>query len=282
MRPRRAVAVLGLCGALGGCSLAIDTSGLYGGAVQDRPDASEDGSTTTSDAAADARDVDREEASADVPVLARDAFERVVQAGLGVAEIGGSWTAGGSASSASFSVTGGAARMGILKAGAGMVAKLPSVATDDADLQIVLSSDKLGSGSGLYLTVLGRGSGSNGYQTQLRLDGTGRVNVQLLRQFETVETELARVENVLTLSPNEQVRVRLQVFGRSPTRIRSKVWKAADVEPPSWLAEAADTTPALQMEGFVGVETYLSSSATNAPLTVSLDDLLVRPATRVP
>jgi hypothetical protein len=67
--------------------------------------------------------------------------------------------------------------------------------------------------------------------------------------------------------------VRLQTVGLNPTVVQAKVWKAGTVEPAAWQRSVSDSTAALQMAGGIGVSIYVSSSSTNAPVVVSLDDV---------
>ncbi|MBN1098038.1 hypothetical protein JKP76_19675 [Blastococcus sp. TML/C7B] len=71
--------------------------------------------------------------------------------------------------------------------------------------------------------------------------------------------------------------MRLQVVGTAPTTVRVKVWPAGSAEPTEWQRTATDSTAALQAPGGVGLTTYLSGSATNAPVALRMDDLAVRP-----
>ncbi len=61
------------------------------------------------------------------------------------------------------------------------------------------------------------------------------------------------------------------------TTVRLKVWPAGQPEPAAWQTTATDTTAALQAPGAVGIGAYLSSSATNAPVTVRVSGLSARP-----
>jgi hypothetical protein len=68
--------------------------------------------------------------------------------------------------------------------------------------------------------------------------------------------------------------LRVQVAGTSPTEIRARAWITGSAEPTQWLQAATDTTAALQAPGGLGIFTYLSSSATNAPIVLAVDDLV--------
>ncbi|GMA86183.1 hypothetical protein GCM10025868_14330 [Angustibacter aerolatus] len=63
--------------------------------------------------------------------------------------------------------------------------------------------------------------------------------------------------------------------GTSPTTLRARVWRAGATEPTTWAVSGTDATAGLQAAGGVGVLTYLSSATTNAPVTLSVDDLRV-------
>jgi hypothetical protein len=82
----------------------------------------------------------------------------------------------------------------------------------------------------------------------------------------------------LTVGPATVLRVRAQAIGTSPTVVRAKVWRDGDPEPAAWQLSATDSTPVLQAPGTVGIVTYLSGSASNAPVTVIVDDLVAGPA----
>jgi hypothetical protein len=56
---------------------------------------------------------------------------------------------------------------------------------------------------------------------------------------------------------NQQLRIRIQVFGASPTTVRAKIWRVAGTEPAAWLASATDGTPGLQQAGSLGLASNL-------------------------
>jgi hypothetical protein len=91
-----------------------------------------------------------------------------------------------------------------------------------------------------------------------------------------VETPLS-VESLvpgLTYSVGDVLNLRIPVAGTSPTTVRTKLWKVGITEPPSWFPSATDSTSGLQSAGGFGLLAYRSSSATNGPITISLDDLV--------
>ena len=77
--------------------------------------------------------------------------------------------------------------------------------------------------------------------------------------------------------PAPRIRVRVQVDGTNPTTLRARAWPAAATEPTTWQFTTTDPTTALQQPGSLRLSTYLSSSATNGPITVTYDDLTATP-----
>ena len=82
----------------------------------------------------------------------------------------------------------------------------------------------------------------------------------------------ARTLPGVTYTAAMPLKVRLQVTGTAPTTIRVKVWPASGTEPTSWFETTTDTT-ALQSTGTIALTSYLSSSATNAPLIARFTNL---------
>jgi PKD repeat protein len=206
---------------------------------------------------------------------ASDNFSRTVSSGFGTAPIGGPWTLSGSSSL--FSVADG---VGVIRVGAGSgpAAYLSNVSAADTDLRMTFSLDKQPTGNGLYLsTFLRRGSGGS-YFAKSRVDSTGGVWVELCRRPASgSEVSLGTAVKVsgLTYSAGDTLQLRLQAVGSSPTTLRAKVWKQGTTEPTTWQRSVTDSTAGLQIAGSVGVSPYLSSGATNAPVTVKIDDLAV-------
>ncbi|WP_165478292.1 PKD domain-containing protein [Arthrobacter sp. S39] len=209
------------------------------------------------------------------PLLASDAFDRTVVNGLGSADIGGPWTFTGSSSA--YSVSGGTGRIRISAPSVGNNAYLGSVSSTATDLYLVVATDKPATGSGLYVSVSGRRiSGIGEYRAKLSLTSTGSVNLTLVRTSANgAETTIATGAAIpgLNYAVGDRLGIRLQVTGTSPTTVRARVWELGTAEPSSWQRTVTDSTAALQAAGSIGVMTYLSGSATNAPITVLLDDV---------
>lgn len=207
--------------------------------------------------------------------LAEDTFTRTLASGWGSATLGGAWTV---STASAFSVNGSA---GVITspAGAGRSAFLRSVSTNSSEFRGTLSVDKIPAGTGEYVYLATRSIPNVGdYRTVLRFRPDGTVSVYLVRLASngtyTSLTPDTLVNGVSTGNSNK-VEVATQAAGTSPSTLRVKVWGAGTTEPGSWNLTASDSTANLQAAGSVGLATYLSSGATNAPIRLSLDAVVV-------
>lgn len=209
--------------------------------------------------------------------LANDTFSRTTAAGWGTADVGGVWTASVPTGAAA-SVNG---SKGLIGTGAGrtVTMSLPALGTR-SDVVVQWSIDKVPTGSGLYVSsILRRVTGQGDYRAKVRHTATGGVAVSVVRMSPTgTETALASELTVagLTVTAADTLNLRAQAVGSGTSTLQVRVWKNGTAEPTTWQRTATDTTAGLQASGGVGVSTYLSSSATNAPITISFDDLVVR------
>jgi len=202
--------------------------------------------------------------------LARDDFARTVSSGWGSAPTGGAWTVAGTA--AALRVQDGTGWI-TLPAGSTRTATLPAVSSTSIDVRVAFSLDRVPTGGGSYTTVIGRQVGSANYVASVWVKSTGAV-VLVLKQGTTVlsTTTVAGV----SYTPGAVLSTRLQVSGTSPTTIRARVWPAGQSEPTAWTSTQADSTAGLQLAGSIGLQSYLSSTATTTVVT-RFDDLLAVP-----
>jgi hypothetical protein len=107
------------------------------------------------------------------------------------------------------------------------------------------------------------------------LQPNGAVQLQLLQG--STALQLVNISG-LSFAAGQQLTMRVQVFGTSPTTVRAKVWAAAQAEPAAWQASATDSTAALQASGTIGLRSYLSGTATATPITVKFDNYAVNVA----
>ena len=82
----------------------------------------------------------------------------------------------------------------------------------------------------------------------------------------------------IEVSEGDKLAVRVQAVGDTDTVLRAKIWRAGDDEPDGWTVSVTDSTESLQKTGAIGLGTYLTGSATNAPVIASFDDLRADPA----
>ncbi len=151
------------------------------------------------------------------------------------------------------------------------------MSSTDTDVQLELALDKASTGGGQLASVIGRGGFTDGYRTKVRVASTGAVSVMLTRFVAGAETELTNVVLPgVTYVPGTSYSVRMQVWGTGTTNLRAKVWKTGDAEPASWTTTKTDTTAALQVAGGVGVVSYLSGTATNAPVSLTISNVVAR------
>jgi PKD repeat protein len=202
---------------------------------------------------------------------ARDDFARTVASGWGTAPVGGLWTIGGTASA--LKVQEGTGQVN-LPPGSTRTATLAAVSTTSTDIRVAFSLDKVPTGSGSYATVVGRQVGSANYVASVWVKSTGAL-VLVVKQGATILSNTPI--NGITYTAGAVLSARVQVTGTSPTTIRAKVWVAAQTEPAGWLSSVTDSTAGLQTSGQIGLQAYLSSTATSAVVT-KFDDLLAVPA----
>ncbi|GAA5109344.1 hypothetical protein GCM10023339_09300 [Alloalcanivorax gelatiniphagus] len=209
---------------------------------------------------------------------AQDSFTRSVTGGWGSADLGGPWTGSGTASN--FNVAGGVGTIRMGAPGSGPSRVLTGMSATDTEMRATIGVDKPATGGGIYVTLRPRvvASGDR-YFVDTKLNAGGTVSLILGRNVGATETVLqSRTVTGLTVTPTDRLQVEVQAFGTSPTTFRAKVWKVGTTEPATWTASVTDTTAGLQAAGHIGVGTYLSGSATNAPVVASFDDLWAGPA----
>jgi hypothetical protein len=175
-----------------------------------------------------------------------------------------------------------------MAAGAGTGVFLPAVDSSDTDVQLTLSLDKVpaggSTGSGQSVWVR-RVATAGDYRATVRVQPSGAVRLGLYSANTSgVQTALAGEVTVpgLTYAAGTALAVRAQAVGASPTTVRAKVWRRGDPEPSGWLVSTTDATAGLQQSGAVGVQSYLTGTATNAPISAAFDDVRVHRASTLP
>lgn len=207
---------------------------------------------------------------------ASDAFGRQQANGWGSADVGGAYTISGP--NADFGVNGSVGTMNLASANATRFATLAGVSAADVDMSARVATSKVAAGGGQIVYLVGRRVNAlTEYRGRLRLSPDGRLLVAAEQVVDGTITVLGgelAIPNV-TQQANAFVRLRVQIVGANPTTIRIKGWADGQPEPAGWTYTTTDSASGLQAAGAVGVRAYLSSSATNAPVTISVDDYKV-------
>ena len=212
-----------------------------------------------------------------VTTFANDLFGRTVANGLGTADQGGAWTVSGTASQ--YAVNGSAATFTMAAASATPTASLASVSSTSTDVKVDFSLNKTLTGGGVYVTLVGRRiSSTSDYRSYVKINAAGQVTLVVSKRVSGTETVLSsKVVSGLTYTPGTALTMRLQVSGTSTATVNAKIWTAGGTEPAAWQASVTDSTSALSGAGGIGLVTYLSSTATNAPIVATFDNLSAQP-----
>jgi hypothetical protein len=203
---------------------------------------------------------------------ASDTFSRSVSGGWGNADTGGAWSPSGPATA--FAVTGSAGTITLPSAGAGYAAYLPAVSATNLTVAMDVKANKAATGGGTYYAVAARHTATGDYRAKVKIVPGGAVTLYLTRIVNGAETTLSSTAvSGLTAAATDNLRLALTVSGTSPTTVSGKVWKVGATQPATPQLTSSDSTAGLQAAGSVGVWSYLSGSTTNAPVTVTIDNL---------
>jgi hypothetical protein len=160
--------------------------------------------------------------------------------------------------------------------GAGPSVNLPGVSTSSSDVQVSVSPQQLPTGSGSFVSVIGRQvAGVGTYRTVVNLRSNGAVSLTIVRVDGAGQVTVVPAAFVsgLTYAAGDKLNLRMQATGTSPTVLRAKVWKDGQAEP-GWQLSGSDGAGAMQAAGSIGFISLLASSAT-AGITNQFDNLRV-------
>ena len=200
--------------------------------------------------------------------VAADQFSRS-GTGWGTANTGGAWTL---TSSSPFSTNGSNGQVKLGSAGASLSATLNSTSATNATITADFSADKAATGSGTFANLVARKSGNSFYTMKVRWMADGTMHLVGTRTTGGTETTLREVAvSGLTYTPGTVLRAKFVISGTTTTVLSGKVWTATGTEPGTQLT-VTDSTAPLTSAGSVGTSYYLGGTATNAPVTVSVDN----------
>lgn len=200
------------------------------------------------------------------PFKVLDDFERSVTSGWGAAVVGGSWSVVGNPNL--YGVSNGLGTQTLDVAGRTVAARLDQVSETDIDATIEMAIDKALTGGGIYSYVQLRVNGNQGYRLRVRAETT-KTSLTIYRRVNGVFSAIASTTiSGFVLSPANSYQIRFSALGSAPTNLSAKMWETGSVEPTQPQVGVTDNTAVLQGPGAIGLETYMSGSVTNAPLTL--------------
>ncbi len=199
--------------------------------------------------------------------VAQDDFGREASGEWGDAAYGGTWDLSDTASD--YSVGGGVGSIRTTK-GQSRQARL-HVNARDLVVTGTLRFDRVPVGGNAFAYLLTRINGRTAYRASIRVSTSGAVFLQLKRAVSGKESNIGSEVPVSGLSAAGGVPIafRYRIEGDQQ---KLRVWAASGSEPSAWGVTGTDSTSGLTEGGGVGLLTYLGSSVTNGPITVSLDD----------
>jgi hypothetical protein len=147
-------------------------------------------------------------------------------------------------------------------------AYLQGLSLADSTTMLEFSVDKLTTGGGAYVKLLARRTAKNDYRLRVRLQASGALTLDVTKLVNNVETVLTSKNLAFTYGPDTPIRLKFDVSGSTTVSLSGKAWLASAPEPSAWTVTANETTT-LFAAGAPGLDSYVSASATNLPLTVS-------------
>lgn len=198
-----------------------------------------------------------------------DTFTRTVSSGWGAADTGDVWDCSGGAA-ADFSVDGSSGLISVTTLNASHICRAP-VLYRDVDITAQLTPPVIPSGTSGHITyrIRARENEGNLYYLDVAFKDTGRVGIDLYKYMSSVLTSIALGVELFTFTANESYMVRFQVIGQT---IRTKLWKAANVEPKTWNQTA--TNGELSRAGAAGLDTRIKAGNTDTlPMAIPWDNV---------
>ena len=141
---------------------------------------------------------------------------------------------------------------------------------------MTISADKAPVGSYVWMSVQARrATPTNFYGARVGLQANGTVQLHVTRG--NGSPVIGGTVAGLTFAAGDQLQLRVQVQGTSPTIVRAKIWRAVDPEPAAWNSTITDSTDGLQVPGSFGLSTYIGGPVTNGPIVTAFDNVRVQP-----
>lgn len=207
--------------------------------------------------------------SATTTVTATDSFSRSLASGWGTADAGGKWLSAGGQD-----LVNGSSGNLVVKNGQGFSNSLSGYSARTGTMQIAFSLNKLPTAGDAYMYITPRQAGQSEYRLKVKVSPNGAVRIDATRIVNGVETLLQSSAGGFTAKAGATMNVKATLSGTDKTAIGAVVWPSGSPVPGNQIS-ASDSTAALQAAGTVALGGYVSSAATNAPITIRYDNLNV-------
>ena len=228
--------------------------------------------TVTVTAPADTTSTPADEPDATTTLLS-DAFGRQATKGWGTADKGGDWTVGFSKSA--FSANGSTGVLALQGPGASTAISSATVDSTAIDSTFDMTLESLPTGSGSFISYVGRGNSAGRYQLTIRTASDGTTYATVAKHSGDKDVSLGSTKLHGALSAGQTLHVRYVVNGTDSTALRAKVW-TGDTEPEAWGVDVVDDDASLNAAGSVGFRTFYSTNADKGTVNVDIDNLTVK------
>jgi glucose/arabinose dehydrogenase len=204
--------------------------------------------------------------------VAGDTFSRPGSQGWGRSDVGGDWLSTGIPGA--LTVADHVGLITVPRTGAGTGTSLSDASARDVDVRVRVRVDRRASGGPFYAYLIVRSNNGDEYRPKLMFQQDGTIAVQAGRVVDGLESSVAPAVVVpgLHYAAGQFIWIRAKVSGTNPTTISIKAWAAGATEPAAWQFVATDNRAELQRAGGLGLRAYISSRATNSPVTFGFDD----------
>lgn len=200
------------------------------------------------------------EPGAEPPVAVADGFDRNVESGWGDADQGGAWTI---SKWSHTSVADSAGIFSLDRNGWTTSATLEDVSSSQTEVTTDFTLSEAPSKRGVYTTVVPRRTADGYYGVKIVADESGAVSASLIAVESGKETSLGSAHVADGWTPGTPIHVVAAASGSGNTSLTARVWAGDGEAPKDPTLTAQDSTASLQAAGSVGIQSYLSTSASS-------------------
>lgn len=198
-----------------------------------------------------------------------DTFTRTETDTWGRAELGGTWSNTGGAST-DFDVNGTAGTHTLTTVNVSRWSTLTAPSAD-VDLTTAIATNDIPNGGAQYISLASRRTDDNNlYMARLQFATTSVITLSIRKRVAGVETLLGSITVPNTLAINTFYRLRFQSIG---SELKAKAWLSTESEPGFWGMEFTDTD--IAAVGTVGLRSLLDPTNTDVNPVISFSDIAV-------